>query len=105
MGISDSSSSKLPGSNNHTNSHTPSPAPDPIAELDADFEASGHRNLAFFHRSSFQSFSWSLRALVFTDKLFCYYELLSVAHKKNRKKKQRKNLFGDAYNNCIIFWL
>jgi hypothetical protein len=42
--------------------HTPSPAPDPIAELDADFEASRHRNPAFFHRRSFQALSRSLRA-------------------------------------------
>ncbi|KAJ4789987.1 Type I inositol polyphosphate 5-phosphatase 1 [Rhynchospora pubera] len=53
---------KLPGSNSQTSCHTPSPAPDPIAELDADFEASRHRNPAFFHRRSFQALSRSLRA-------------------------------------------
>ncbi|XP_078149835.1 type IV inositol polyphosphate 5-phosphatase 7-like isoform X2 [Carex rostrata] len=53
---------KLPSSNSHTSCHTPSPAPDPIAELDADFEASRHRNPAFFHRRSFQALSRSLRA-------------------------------------------
>ncbi|KAL7151434.1 hypothetical protein ABFS83_04G031300 [Erythranthe nasuta] len=50
----------LPGSG--VSCRTPSPVPDPIIELEDDFEGSNREKAsAFFHRSSFQSLSRSMR--------------------------------------------